>query len=74
MVFLLMKYISSTLAYMQRPYVKTMAMCLAVSYIRNATSSKEKTDDIITFTQFEEGKLLYETHDNAESSEKSNDN
>ena len=49
-------------------------MCLAVSYIRNATSSKEKTDDIITFTQFEEGKLLYETHDNAESSEKSNDN
>ena len=36
-------------------------MCLVVSYIPCATSSREQTGNIITFTQFEEGGLLYET-------------
>ena len=35
---------------------------------------KRKTGDIITFVQFEEGDLLYETCDNAEISVKSDDN
>ena len=47
-----------------------MAMCPAVSYTPYATSLKEQTGDIITFAQFEEGGLLSETHDNAESSDK----
>ena len=33
----------------------------SVSYIPCATSSKEQTGNIITFTQFEEGDLLSET-------------
>ena len=44
-----------------------------VSYIACATSSKEKTGDIITFTHFEEGNLLSETRNNAESGDKYND-
>ena len=35
-----------------------MAMRQVVTYTPYATSSKEKTDDIITFTQFEEGNIL----------------
>ena len=37
-----------------------------VAYIPYATSSREQTGDIIKFTQFKEGDLLYETHENAE--------
>ena len=33
----------------------------AVTYTPYATSSKEKTGDVITFAQFEEGGLLTET-------------
>ena len=36
-------------------------MLLAVSYTSYAISSTEKTGDIITFAQFEEGDLLSET-------------
>ena len=48
---------SSALAYMSRPYSEAMAMRPYVSYIPCATSLKEKTDNIITFTNFEEGNL-----------------
>ena len=57
-----------------------MVMLLSVSYITYATSSRVKNGDIITFTQFEEGNLLYdarnllsETFDITESSNKSNE-
>ena len=39
-----------------------MDMSPAVSYIHYAASSKEQTGDIIQFKQFEQGNLLYETH------------
>ena len=39
-----------------------------------ATSSKEQTGNIITFAQFEEGKLLSETRDDVESDDESDDN
>ena len=39
----------------------------AVTYTSYATSSKEQTGDVITFTQFEEGNLLTETRNNTES-------
>ena len=39
----------------------------AVMYTPYATSSKEKTVDVITFAQFEEGDILTETCNDAES-------
>ena len=45
----------------------------AVIYTPYATSSKEQTGDIITITQFEEGGLLSETCDDAESSDEYDD-
>ena len=47
-------------------------MCPAVTYTLYATSSKEQTGDVITFTKFEEGKILTETHNDAESGDESN--
>ena len=44
-----------------------------VSYIPYATSSKEQTGDIITFIQFEEGNLVSETRNDAESGDKSDE-
>ena len=44
----------------------------AVTYTLYATSSKEKTDDVITFKQFEEGNILTETSNDAESRDESN--
>ena len=61
----------NALAYTSRPYSETMAMRLEVEYTPYATSSKEQTDDVITFTQFEEGNILTETRNNAESGDKS---
>ena len=58
---------------MSQPYAEAMAVCLTVSYIPCATSSKEKTGDIITFAKFEEGRLLSETCEDAESDDKSGD-
>ena len=46
-------------------------MHLAVTYTLYATSSKEKTGDVITFTQFEEGYILTETCNDAEGVDKS---
>ena len=43
-----------------------MDMRLDVSYIPCDTYSREQTENIITFTQFEEGDLLSETHNDAE--------
>ena len=44
-----------------------------MSYIPYATSSKDQTGDIFTFTRFEEVNLLLETLNNTESGKKSND-
>ena len=45
----------------------------SVTYTLCGTYSKKQTDNIITFTQFEEENLLSETHDNEQISEESND-
>ena len=45
---------SSALAYTSQPYSEAMATSPAVTYTPCATSSREKTGNIITFTQFEE--------------------
>ena len=50
-----------------------MATRPAVSYIPYATSLREQTGDIITFTQFKEGNLLSETCDNVENGDESDD-
>ena len=51
-----------------------MVMRLSVTYTPCATSMREQTGDIITFTQFEEGNLLSETRNDAESGDESDDN
>ena len=43
----------------------------AMAYTPDVTSSKEQTGDIITFTQFEEGSILTETRNDAESGDES---
>ena len=48
-----------------------MAMRPAVTYTPYATSQKEQTGDVITFAQFEEGNILTETRNNAESGDES---
>ena len=48
-----------------------MEMRPAVTYTPYATSSKEQTDDIITFVQFKEGNILTETPNVAGSSDES---
>ena len=62
---------SSALAYRSRNYSEAMAMRLALTYTPYATSSKEQTGDIITFTQFEDRNILTETRNDAESGDKS---
>ena len=61
----------SALSYSSRPYAEAMAMRPAVTYTPYATSSKEQTGDVITFTHFEEGNLLSETRNNTESGDES---
>ena len=46
-------------------------MRLAVTYIPYATSLKEKTGDVITIAQFEEGNILTKTCNDAESGDES---
>ena len=65
------KIFSSALSYTSRPYSEAIAMRPAVTYTPYATSSKEQTDDIITFAQFKEGNILTETCNGAESSDES---
>ena len=64
--FIFYEILSNTLSYTSQPYAEVMTMRPSISYIPCATSSKEQTDNIITFTQFEEGNLVSETHNNAE--------
>ena len=45
-----------------------------VTYTPYDTYSKEKTGDIITFTQFEEGCLVSETRNDAEIGDEHDDN
>ena len=42
-----------------------------VTYTPYATSSKEQTGDVITFVHFEEGNILTETCNDAESGDES---
>ena len=65
---------SSVLEYMSQPYTEAMVMHPYVSYTTYTTSSKEQTNDIITFTQFQGGNLLSKTQDDGESGDKSDDN
>ena len=58
------------LAFTSQTYSEAMAMRPSVTYTPCATSSREQTGDIITFTQFEEGNLLSETSNDAESGDK----
>ena len=51
-----------------------MAMRPEVTYTPYATSPREQTGDIITFTQFEEGGILTETRNDAESGDESDNN
>ena len=62
---------SSTLAYTSQPYAEAMAMRPAVTYTPYATSLREISGDVITFAQFEEGNILTETRNDAESGDKS---
>ena len=50
-----------------------MEMRPAVMYTPYATSLREQTGNIITFTHFEEGNVVSETRNDAESNEKSGD-
>ena len=59
------KSLSSALTYTSQPYSEAMSMRLSVTYTPYATSSKEQTGDVITFTQFEEGNILTKTHNDA---------
>ena len=74
------KSFSSALSYTSQPYSEAMVVRPAVTYTPYATSSKEKTGNVITFTHFEEGYLLSETQnlfaenrDNKESSNEPDD-
>ena len=49
-------------------------MRLSVTYTPYAAYSREQTGNKITFAQFEEGGLLSETRNDAESGDKSDDN
>ena len=62
---------SSALSYTSRPYAEAMEMRPTGTYTPYATSSKEKTGDVITFAQFEEGDLISETLNNTESGDES---
>ena len=64
---------TSALAYRSRPYSAAVAMRLSVTYTPCATYSREKTGDIITFAQFEEGGLLSKTCEDAEINDNSGD-
>ena len=62
---------SSALSYTSRPYAEAMAMRPTVTYTPYATSSKVKTGDVITISQFEEGNLITETCNDTESDDES---
>ena len=68
------KSFSSTLAYTSQPYSEAMDMRLSVTYTPCAAYLREQTGHLMTFTQFEEGGLLSETRNDAESGDKSDNN
>ena len=55
-------------------YAEAIGVRIYVSYIPCATSSRGETGNLITFAQFEEGDLLSETCDDAESGDEYNGN
>ena len=61
------------LAYTSQSYSEAMDMRPSMTDTTYDKSSKEKTGDIITFAKFEEGRLLSETCEDAESDDKSGD-
>ena len=65
------KSVSNALSYTSRPYSEAMAMRPAVTYTLYVTSLRELNCDVITFTQFEDGNILTETCNDAESGDKS---
>ena len=65
------KSFSIPLSYTSRPYLEAMAMHPAVTYTLYATSSKERTGGVITFTQFEEGNILTKNRNDAENGDES---
>ena len=65
------KSFSSALEYTSQPHSESMAMRPSRMYTPYATSSKGKIGDIIRFAQFEEGNIISETSNNAESGDES---
>ena len=65
------KFFYSALSYTSRPYSEVMTVRPAVTYTPYDTYSKEQTGDVITFAQFEEGDILTETCNDAESGDES---
>ena len=61
------------LAYTSRPYSEAISMRPDVTCTPCATSWREKNVNTITFAHFEEGNLLSETCNDAESGDKSDD-
>ena len=64
---------SSVLAYTSQPYSEALSMRPSLAYTPCATSSREQTGDVITFTQFEERNITTKTRNDAESGDKSDD-
>ena len=62
---------SSALSYTSRPYSEAIAMRPEVTYTLYVTSLKEQTRNVITFAQLEEGNILTETRNDAESGDES---
>ena len=65
------KSFSSALSYTSQPYSEAMVMRPEVTHTPYATSSKEQTCDVITIVPLEEGNILTETRNNAESGDES---
>ena len=65
------KSFSSALAYTSQPYSEAMVMRPEVTYTPSVMSLKEQTGDVITFAQFEEGNIITETRNDAESGNES---
>ena len=65
---------SSALAYTSRHYSEEMDMNPSVTYTPCATSSREQTGGIITFTHFEGGNLLSENCNYVESGKEPDNN
>ena len=65
---------SSALEYTSQPHSEVMVMRPSVTYTTCNTYSRGEIGDIITFAQFEEGDLLSENRNDAESGDEPDDN